>query len=601
MVFTMGSAKSEDKLNIAPEPIKAAMRTSIHSDMTKISHTESLMFQEPEEPDEPLDNPETLQKLRALEMAVVFEDLVDALTAVSNAIPAPSTEIRTSDSILEDAYYNRPRYGGHLKKVMRHQSPVLPKTDFVRATTKPLLPPIQQESPFCDESELQSPSKSEISSRQFPSILEDPTSKGQVSGKNSKSQLGLKASIDRQAHRVQERQLARASTDQQYQGVREDHVGQWSGALDNGRRASLRSVGQGSRTSSFTPGLPGQDALGKLSVSKWAESASQLASSAVSMSRSAWADVEMGDETEAVMKGWLLKQFYTSKIGKRTWQANKDTPKRTLEDMVKNANLKKNNKHHKYQADIALIKLMMADIFNELVQHGTWESLQHHLNTEKEEQLRLSKSYKRLVDRRQYSRLLKAEINEVRMSKMKELDMLRMLEHQIEDESQEVKIRTEVEAVYTQNYVKAKMQESFKTSCKEPDRLEKEIERLTIWELIEERAHITMCEYLRLRLERVTKLWEYWIEKYETDKERLVTDLEELKDERVQTKEHRAKLEAKIKLWMPIIKDNRRIVKLEEDRESYRRKCSYYATKIAARWRGYMVRAGLGKFAYLHG
>ena len=40
------------------------------------------------------------------------------------------------------------------------------------------------------------------------------------------------------------------------------------------------------------------------------------------------------EEDEAAMKGWLLKQFYQPKVYKRVWQANKETTKRVLDDMV---------------------------------------------------------------------------------------------------------------------------------------------------------------------------------------------------------------------------------------------------------------------------
>ncbi|RUS87508.1 hypothetical protein EGW08_004762 [Elysia chlorotica] len=296
------------------------------------------------------------------------------------------------------------------------------------------------------------------------------------------------------------------------------------------------------------------------------------------------------------MRGYLLRQFYMPKVIKRVWQSNKETPTRPLEEMMKNAGLKRSNARHKLQGDIGLIKSMMANIFNELVQKGTWHSLNNHLTEEREELLKLSKANQRLMGMRAYSKELRGEINETKQSKKRELHALKSLEHQIENDGQELCVRTEIEAAYTQHMVAAKIEESKKASEIAPRATEEEMERVKKWMFIEDRAHENIRMFLLLCLERVSSLLDYWIEKYEVDKERLMADLEELKDERAATAAHRERLEAKIKLWMPIIKDNRRIVKRREDEKRYLQKCAYYATKVAARWRGYMVRAGVGRF-----
>ncbi|GFO26884.1 Iq domain-containing protein g [Plakobranchus ocellatus] len=188
------------------------------------------------------------------------------------------------------------------------------------------------------------------------------------------------------------------------------------------------------------------------------------------------------------------------------------------------------------------------------------------------------------------------EINETKQSKKKELQVLKLLEHQIEDEGQELRMRTEVEAVYTQNIVNSKIQESAKLSERAPQRCLEELRRIGIWLSIETLAHTGMVNYLNTQIERFSALLEYWVTKYEADKERLMTDLEEIKEERAITAATRQRLEEKIRKWMPIIKDERRIRSIREGRESFKNYCSLMVTKIAARWRGYMVRAALGRF-----
>ncbi|GFS14382.1 IQ domain-containing protein G [Elysia marginata] len=456
--------------------------------------------------------------LMALQVAVIFEDLVDTMTAMSNAIPAPTTEIRTAESIVEDDYFNRPRYAGELQELTRTAHPPLPKTQFAQESIRPLhLPPIR-----------------------FRSLVSEDVERGSVGSR------------------------AGSSTSSTGQPSRKTKRSQHAGIPD-----SVISSGMA---------LP-------------------RASSARDSTLQSLAGSQHGDN--GVMNGYVLKQFYMPKVYKRVWQSNKDTPKRTFDEMVKNAGLKKSNPHHKLQADIGAIKLMMADIFNELVQKASWETLGHHLHKEKSERLRLISSSQRLLHMRRYSKHLRAQINETRQSKKKELDALKLLEHQIEDEGQELSMRTEVEDVYTQNYVNAKIHESLKASAKAPNQCLEELTRLDKWLLLEDAAHYNWQQYLVIRIDRVKKLLDYWVEKYETDKERLMADLEELKEERAATAAHRERIQAKIKLWMPIIKDNRRVLELQEEKDAYILKCAYYATKVAARWRGYMVRAGLGNFREL--
>ncbi|RUS87509.1 hypothetical protein EGW08_004763 [Elysia chlorotica] len=102
----------------------------------------------------------TRQLLTALEISVIFEDLVDTMTAISNAVPAPVVEIRTAASIVEDEFFNRPRYGGFVKEVAQTVSKVPPTTPFTTGAAKPLLPPIVKR----DSKSLGSPeSKSKVS------------------------------------------------------------------------------------------------------------------------------------------------------------------------------------------------------------------------------------------------------------------------------------------------------------------------------------------------------------------------------------------------------------------------------------------------------
>ncbi|GFO26886.1 hypothetical protein PoB_005339100 [Plakobranchus ocellatus] len=210
--------------------------------------------------------------LTALELATVFEDCVDTLTALGNAVAAPELDIRTMPSILEDEYFNRPRYGGRLAS--SSSTPVPPRTSFAEAILRPVLPAIAR-----------------LNSRYS-------------------DHLRLSAVLEQRAASV-DKLTSRESAKMQ--------------SLDRILQDLPENVGQ-----------------------------------------------NIEQEVRKKDQGWMLQQHYQSKIYKRTWQSNKQTPVRAFDEMVKSAGLKRSNRAHKLQADIGAIKVMMADIFNELVQFGKY-------------------------------------------------------------------------------------------------------------------------------------------------------------------------------------------------------------------------------------
>lgn len=250
----------------------------------------------------------------------------------------------------------------------------------------------------------------------------------------------------------------------------------------------------------------------------------------------------------------------------------------------------------KIQEDRVFVESLMSDTMTELVQNCSFQVLLEAVSAEKDRKASLQSTIQKEEDGRKRVRELQRQLLDVKKDKEIQIQQrLEMISH-LKDQLQEMKAKSNMEGKYIKKCAEVAVAQtqrrcfiSERDTKEEADHLRRKIDE-------EERANQEIISYLNKHHAELEKKLEFWIDKYETDKEAKQKELDTLKQTKAKDLEKLQELTKLYKEYEQIVVEDR------IDKEKARRKADQEAIelrsaiKIQAWWRGIMVRKGFGPF-----
>lgn len=296
---------------------------------------------------------------------------------------------------------------------------------------------------------------------------------------------------------------------------------------------------------------------------------------------------------------WILRQRYDTVLPRRIQQVNRTllTQRTRIADAVKGIEVLQHTSHGKTEISRAFAQDVIDRTLAELVQDFGFQTLiravQDIQRKQSEDCIKVESYWKTKQDIKQ----LKEELKRVSYEKVAESKRLQMAMWELQDSLQEHNIRCGLENKYTVNSCDMRRSKSKKLCNTQENVVHEALADMKKKYQLENSVHDAMVKIIsKLKSEAEVKL-EYWLDKYEVDKENLTRWLDSLKVDRAQCLERIAWIHEMTANYKPIVKDDRRVKKIEADRLAKMELMTKRAVRIQAWWRGTMVRKALGPYS----
>ncbi|XP_005105843.2 dynein regulatory complex protein 9 [Aplysia californica] len=313
--------------------------------------------------------------------------------------------------------------------------------------------------------------------------------------------------------------------------------------------------------------------------------------------------LDLHDKTNAPKDGseprYLLKQHYEMAIPRRIrqgYQGPATNFQRRLSDAIRESYLNTLTTNGKLQVDRGFLQKTVQDLMIDIIQKSSFECLVDTIETEKAKKEGMRNLAEKSVEDTRMIKQHKREIKLVRKEKVTESRRMDRFIWSLEDATQELLIRTKMEALYVTKTGAMITTRSTKICKKREKDFTNQLEDANLAMDNEYQVHQSMMEAIRSRHEQMQIKLDYWMDKYEVDKENLQNELDTLKANRAKDLELMAWLKHTIYNYNQICQDHRRIRAIQESRTKRSELENKKSIKIQAWWRGTMVRRKLGPF-----
>ncbi|CAL1542881.1 unnamed protein product [Lymnaea stagnalis] len=251
---------------------------------------------------------------------------------------------------------------------------------------------------------------------------------------------------------------------------------------------------------------------------------------------------------------------------------------------------------NKIQDDRAYVENVVTATMTELVQNCSFESLIEAVRAEKQRKASLQSTIQKEQDGRKKVKELQKQLIDVKKEREVEVQQRKEMISHLKDQLQEMKAKTNMEGKYIKKCADVAVAQSQKKCFLTEKEMKDEIEKLHHKTDEENRAHKEILKYLQEHQSDLEKKLDFWIEKYETDKEAKQKELDTLKQTKAKDLEKLQELTKLYKEYEQIVVEDR------IEKEKARRKAEQEAIELKASiklqswWRGVMVRKGFGPF-----
>ncbi|XP_059155336.1 dynein regulatory complex protein 9-like [Physella acuta] len=250
----------------------------------------------------------------------------------------------------------------------------------------------------------------------------------------------------------------------------------------------------------------------------------------------------------------------------------------------------------KIQEDRSYVERIIADTMTELVQKCSFQTMVEAVKAERHRKASLQSTILQEQEGRKRVKELQKQLMDVKRSKETEIQQRKEMISHLKDQLQEMKAKTTMEGKYIKKCADVAVAQSQKRCNMTEKQMKDEIERLQHTLDEENRAHKEIVNFLQGHQTDLEKKLDFWIEKYETDKEAKQKELDTLKQTKAKDLEKLQELTKLYKEYEQIVVEDR------IEKEKARRKTEQEAIelkssiKLQAWWRGVMVRKGFGPF-----
>ncbi|KAK7480454.1 hypothetical protein BaRGS_00028271, partial [Batillaria attramentaria] len=267
---------------------------------------------------------------------------------------------------------------------------------------------------------------------------------------------------------------------------------------------------------------------------------------------------------------------------------------------------------HKIQEDRGFVESVMTHTMAELAGHRSFQALIDAVQAAKQRKASLQMTIQKEEDGRKRVKQLHKLIMDVKIEKESELQQRNEMISHLKDQLQEMKAKSNMEGKYIKKCAEVAVAQTQKRCFLSEKELKDEVDRLQKKIDEENRANAEIESYLRTHTHDLNKKLEFWMEKYEKDKEAKQHELDVLKAskakdlERLQEltklvfhKMSRSKRKMTSQIHFTHYKEYEQVVVEDRiEKEKARRKQEQEAIelraciKMQAWWRGVMVRKG---------
>lgn len=251
----------------------------------------------------------------------------------------------------------------------------------------------------------------------------------------------------------------------------------------------------------------------------------------------------------------------------------------------------------KIQEDRGFVEAVMTNTMGELAGQRTFQALVEAVQAAKQRKASLQMTIQKEEDGRKRVRQLNKMIQEVKVEKELELQQRNEMISHLKDQLQEMKAKSNMEGKYIKKCAEVAVAQTQKRCMLTEKELKEEVEKLQKKIDEENRANAEIESYLRTHTQDLNKKLEFWMEKYEKDKDAKQHELDVLKASKAKDLERLQELTKLYKEYEQVVVEDR------IEKEKARRKQEQEAIelkaciKMQAWWRGVMVRKCFGPFA----
>lgn len=251
----------------------------------------------------------------------------------------------------------------------------------------------------------------------------------------------------------------------------------------------------------------------------------------------------------------------------------------------------------KVQADRAFLERVLYGTLMELSNSGGFQVLMDAVRSEKEKKARLQETIQKEEQGRKRVRALQRQLIDIRKEKEVEIQQRNEMIAHLKDQLQEMKAKTNMEGKYIKKCAEVSVAQTQKRcGLAERDNRE-EIEKLKDQIDEENRVNAEIESHLRTHQERLQKMMEHWMDKYDKDVEAKQKELDILKASQTKDLERLQELTKLYAEYEQVVVEDR------IEKEKARRKAEQEAEelksaiKMQSWWRGVMVRRALGPYS----
>lgn len=251
----------------------------------------------------------------------------------------------------------------------------------------------------------------------------------------------------------------------------------------------------------------------------------------------------------------------------------------------------------KVQADRAFLERVLQGTLSELSNQGSFQTLVEAVRNERDKKARLQETIHKEEQGRKRVRALQRQLLEVKREKEVEVQQRNEMIAHLKDQLQEMKAKTNMEGKYMKKCADVGVSQTQKRCSVSEKEMKDEIDELKRKTDEEERVNAEIESFLRTHTERLQKMVEHWMEKYEADVDQKQKELDILKASKAKDLERLQELTRLYAEYEQVVVEDR------VEKEKARRKAEQEAMelraaiKVQAWWRGIMVRKGLGAYS----
>ncbi|XP_059164015.1 dynein regulatory complex protein 9-like [Physella acuta] len=249
------------------------------------------------------------------------------------------------------------------------------------------------------------------------------------------------------------------------------------------------------------------------------------------------------------------------------------------------------------QRNLKFVRKIFSGVVSELVQKCSYQSLQESFDQARCKRMGLIDKFQEPLRWDERIKHLRKEIRKTRALKRSESKRLTALAWHWQNEIQELQARSKMENDYISNKAEMQIKQSRKIWINHDAQVDNQRRSLQKERTRETQCHYAMVNSIRDKTQKTQELLAFWVDKYETERDILINELDALKEDRQRVLDRIQYIHHMTEEYMPIISDNRRIKAKHDTEKALLEKQSQHIVKAQAWWRGIMVRQRLGPFS----